>query len=221
VPTDVEFARTLVRLDQARAPQSPTDHIFSKATYVHDPNGILLEITLETPERCRSVEIGPHGVVMIDSEGRHRAGTEPLDVSAAVAPLAGDDPWLPLASASYVGHVHLHVPDLVAAHSFYRDVVGFQEHAYMTPIGMADLSAGGRFPHRMAVNNWHGPSAVQPPPGTAGMLFYELTLRDAGGLGGLVQRAEGAGIAAGQAGDGGVWLTDPAGNRLTVGERRG
>jgi catechol 2,3-dioxygenase len=204
--------------------QSPTDHILSKATYLHDPNGILLEVTLETPERCRSVEIGPHGVVMIDSDGRHRAGTEPLDLSAAVAPLAGDDPWLPLARDSYVGHVHLHVPDLAAAHDFYRDVIGFQEHAYMTPIGMADLSAGGRFGHRMAVNNWHGPSAVQPPAGTAGMRFYELLLRDPGELDSLVQRAANAGVdltdgseQAG-AGSGTVSLVDPAGNRLTVGE---
>ena len=29
-------------------------------------------------------------------------------------------------------------------------MIGFQEHAYMAPIGMADLGAGGDFPHRIA-----------------------------------------------------------------------
>ena len=101
----------------------------------------------------------------MDSDGAGGAATEPLDVDAALAPLGDGDPRGPLSSGSYVGHVHLHVPDLRAAHRFYRDIIGFDEHAYMTAIGMADLSAGGRFPHRIAVNDWNGPNALQPEHG--------------------------------------------------------
>jgi hypothetical protein len=60
------------------------------------------------------------------------------------------------------------------AFAFYRDLVGFDEHLLMTQIGMADLSAGGRFPHRMALNDWHGPAALPPPAGTAGLRMVEL-----------------------------------------------
>src|SRR5271166_6546981 len=96
LPDAVEFARVLTRLLQARVPQSPTDHIFSKATYLNDPDGIMLELTLETPERYRSIEVGPHTVVMFDSDGRRRSATEPLDVGAAVAPLGGEGWEMPL-----------------------------------------------------------------------------------------------------------------------------
>ena len=77
LPDAAEFARVLVRLARANVPQAPTDHIFSKATYLNDPDGIMLELTLETPERYGSIEIGPRTITILDSEGRpprpHRA----------------------------------------------------------------------------------------------------------------------------------------------------
>jgi catechol 2,3-dioxygenase len=221
VPDSYEFARALVRIGAARVPQSPTDHVFSKATYLHDPDGIVLEITLETPERYRSIEIGPGTTLyMVDSEGQRRAPTEPLDVAAAIAPLGDGDAGGALSGGSYIGHVHLHVPDLQAAHSFYRDVIGFSEHTYMTQIGMADLSAGGLFPHRLAINNWHGPGAVQAAPGTAGMRHYELILRDQGELEELAGRASELDPGAVLREDRSVSLTDPAGNEIVVSESR-
>src|SRR5271165_1815679 len=216
LPDAVEFARVLTRLLQARVPQSPTDHIFSKATYLNDPDGIMLELTLETPERYRSIEVGPHTVVMFDSDGRRRSATEPLDVGAAVAPLGGEGWEMPLAPGTFVGHIHLHVPDLHAAHGFYRDVIGFEEHAYMAPIGMADLSAGGRFPHRMALNDWNGPGARRAPAGTAGLRCYELVLPDSEQLDALVGRASAAGISPSEGEEGSVSLRDPAANDITV-----
>ena len=216
VPDAYEFARTLVRIGEARVPQSPTDHIFSKATYLKDPDGILLEITLETPERFRSIETTSGTPYMVDSEGQRRAPTEALDVPAAIAPLGDGDAGGPLAGGSYIGHVHLHVPDLRAANDFYRDVIGFREHAYMGAIGMADLSAGGPFPHRVAVNNWHGPRALQPASGTAGMRHYELLLREEGEVSRLAARAQQAKISASDAQGETVQLSDPAGNRIAV-----
>ncbi len=215
LPSASEFARVLTRLLRAGAPQAPTDHIFSKATYLHDPDGIMLELTLETPERLRSIEIEPHTVVLFDSDGRRRGATEPLDLEAALAPLGDGDPELPLAPGTFVGHVHLHVPDLQAAYRFYRDVVGFEEHAYMASIGMADLSAGGRFPHRIALNDWQGPGARQAPPGTAGLRRFELAPRDEERYHALIARAaaEGSVLVRDK---GSVSLRDPAGNVITV-----
>ncbi len=211
-----EFARALVRVGDAGVPQSPTDHVFSKATYLNDPDGILLELTLETPERFRAVENGPRGLFMIDSDGRRRGGTEPLDIGAALAPLGDADAAGPLGEGSYVGHVHLHVPDLRAANDFYRDVIGFREHAFMDQVGMADLSAGGRFPHRLAVNNWHGPAARQPDPGTAGMRHFELLLREPGALERLRERGAAAALVDRADGEAAVGLLDPAGNRILL-----
>lgn len=216
LPDEVEFARVLGRLLQARVPQSPTDHVFSKATYLNDPDAIMLELTLETPARCRSVEIGPHSVALIDSDGRRRGATEPLDLATALAPLEDGALERPLPPGTFVGHVHLHVPDLRDANAFYRDVVGFEEHAYMAPIGMADLSAGGAFPHRIALNSWNGPDARQAPEGTAGMSRFELYVRDAGQLEELARRAGAAGARVSRDEQGSVSLSDPAANEILI-----
>ena len=210
----------LVRLARANVPQAPTDHIFSMATYLSDPDGIMLELALETPERYGSIEVGPRTITILDSEGRRRGATEPLDVAAAIAPLAGGEVEGPLPAGSYIGHVHLHVGDLQAAHHFYRDVIGFREHAYMGPIGMADLGAGGDFPHRIALNDWQGAGARQAPPGTAGMRRFDLILRD-GGLEQLAARAAAAGVPLVPAEGATASLEDPAGNSLSVVEVAG
>ena len=220
LPDAREFARVLVRIAQAGVPQSPTDHIFSKATYLNDPDGLMLELTLETPERYRSIEIGPGTITMLDSDGRVRSPTEPLDVAEAIAPLDGGDTGLPLPGGAYIGHVHLHVPDLRAAHDFYRDVVGFEEHAYMAAIGMADLGAGGSFPHRIAMNSWQGPTARQAPQGTAGLRRYELVVRDRAQLDALTARAAGADVGPSALDGGDISLQDPAGNEFSVSVER-
>ena len=78
----------LARLARNRVPQAPTDHVFSKATYLSDPDGIGIELTVETPERFAGFEIGPSTIVIRDSDGRLRGGTEPLDVAEALSHLA-------------------------------------------------------------------------------------------------------------------------------------
>ncbi len=153
---------------------------------------------------------------MIDSTGRRRRPTDALDVEDALLHLGARDPFAPMPDGAAIGHLHLYVPDLPAAFGFYRDVIGFSEHAHMTPCGMADLSAGGRFPHRIAMNDWHGPKARQPRSGTAGMRDFQLVLVERGADAALTGRLAAAGVAAKTDGDGAHWLTDPAGNRIAI-----
>ena len=174
LPSEGEFARVLARIAAAGVPQAPTDHIFSKATYLADPDGIQLEFTLETPERAGEVAVGPASVTIRDRDGRLRGMTEPLDVREVLSHLPDRDLDRPLPTGTTVGHLHLHVADLDATRRFYTDVVGFAEHTFVPGIGFADLSAGGSFPHRFAFNTWQGEGAPQPPPGAAGMRFFEL-----------------------------------------------
>lgn len=215
LPDEREFARVLARLGAARYPQAPTDHIFSKATYLDDPDGIGLELTLETPERVSEMEARGSDVWILDRDGRPRRPVEPLDVAEVMSHLAGDaDLDRPLPDATKVGHVHLHVSDLQQAFEFYRDTIGFQEHMFLL-MGMADLHAGGRFPHRMALNVWQGPGAPQPPAGTAGLRHFTLVASDAAGLAAIRDRLAAAGIAE-EGGEGELFVRDPAGNRIQL-----
>ena len=214
LPSEEEFARVLARIASAGVPQAPTDHIFSKATYLADPDGIQLELTLETPERAGEIAVGPASVTIRDSDGRLRGMTEPLDVREVLSHLPDHDLDRPLPTGTTVGHLHLHVADLDATRRFYTDVVGFAEHTFVPGIGFGDLSAGGSFPHRFAFNTWQGEGAPQPPPGTAGLRFFEL-LVERGALAAIRERF--AGETRPYALEGETLVThDPSGNELHI-----
>src|ERR1700753_351383 len=78
LPDAREFARVIARLAAARYPQAPTDHIFSQATYLDDPDGIGLELTLETPERVAEVEVRGAEFRLVDTGGGLRRPAGPL-----------------------------------------------------------------------------------------------------------------------------------------------
>jgi len=215
LPDEREFARVLARLGAVRYPQAPTDHIFSKASYLDDPDGIGLELTLETVDRVSEMSVDGSEFRIVDRDGRLRNPVEPLDTEEVLSHLGGDDALdVPLPAATKVGHVHLHVADLAAANAFYRDQIGFEEHTFLL-MGMADLHTGGRFPHRMALNVWQGPGAPQPPAGTAGLRHFTIVARDAAGLATIRERLEAAGTDLEAEGDA-LFVRDPAGNRLRL-----
>ena len=218
LPDAAAFARVLARLAAHRVPQSPTDHLFSMATYATDPNGLMVELTLETPERFGRFELTAGSVAMYDRDGVRRGPTERLDLELLRDVMPEDSVEGPLPAGTNVGHVHLHVPDLGDAVAFYRDVIGLDEHMIMDAIGMADLSAGGAFPHRLALNIWNGPDAVQPPAGSAAMRRFELLVADRPAFDAVAERLRAAGTALSLTDDV-IKTTDPAGNTIHVGLR--
>jgi catechol 2,3-dioxygenase len=218
LPNEPEFARVLARLIERRWRVGPTDHVMSKAIYLTDPDGIGLELTLETPERQRSIRVLGTHIEITDSDGRMRSGRDPLDVEQLLAQLPDTDVERPVPLGTTVGHMHLHVDDLDAAFRFYRDVLGFVEHLYLPQMGSADLHAGGRFPHRLAVNVWQGAGAPPPPAGTAGLRSYTIRYDSPARLNAVLQRVPDARRDADDSGhDGtGYWIADPAGNAIRL-----
>ncbi len=171
--SEAEFARILSRLFAARHPNAPTDHIFHWATYLDDPDGINVEISFETPDRVRELGMVGGRPSIIDAEGRRHDMSEPLGLEEVFSHRGEGDLSGPLPEGTRIGHVHLYVGDLEAAQEFYSEV-GFTRHLDASGIGFADMSLGGSFPHRIAVNVWQGIGAPQAPEGTAGMRHFEL-----------------------------------------------
>ena len=162
LPNEAEFARVLARLFDRRTFMSPTDHVFSKAIYLDDPDGLGLEFTLETPERLRSVRMTPTGPEVIDADGRRRSGRDPLDVREVLSHLPDGDLDRPLPAGTKIGHVHLHVGDIDSNRRFYGDGLGF---VLANDFGSGvDFHANGRFKHRMAINVWQGVAPRSRPP---------------------------------------------------------
>ena len=216
LPDETEFARALWRLIVSGYPQAPTDHTMSKSTYLSDPDGLGLELVLETPERLGSWEDDAGELRLIDSEGKARRIAEPLDVNEVLASLPDrsfDQPLLP--PGTKIGHLHLHVSELESALRFYRDLIGFSEHINAPELGFADLSAGGPFPHRLALNTWAGPGSPQAPAGSAGLREFVIIMSGREALTEALARLREAGHEAEDGGDG-VLVRDPAGNAIRL-----
>lgn len=168
VPTEADFAAVMLRAAARHWPQAPTDHITHWATYLDDPDGIQVEVAFETIDRVQAYEAGPGWPRIVDSQGRERRAVEALDVEHVLGHAAAGAADAPMAPGTVVGHLHLHVRDLAEAQDFYAGELGMTPNVQAPAIGFADLSFGGTFPHRLAVNTGQRPG-LPKPPGSAGM----------------------------------------------------
>ncbi|MGK2956600.1 MAG: VOC family protein [Solirubrobacterales bacterium] len=215
VPDAAEFAYVLARLFSARYPNSPTEHIFSKATYLDDLDGNGVEITLETPERVAEFDLSvPGRPELIDTEGRRFPPVGHLDLEEVMSHLEekGDRPLKP---GTWIGHVHLHVDDLDEARRFYSELLGFEVGLETPEIGMLDVHFDGEFRHRIAFNVWQGPDATQRPRGMAGLRRFTLVFPGEEQLALAAARLSEGGYP-GEVVEGGVMVHDPAGNALLL-----
>jgi catechol 2,3-dioxygenase len=213
LPDEVAFAQTLARLLRSGAALSTTDHIVAKSMYVVDPDGIAVELTVETPERVASIEWPETATQpnVIDVEGRLRHGLEPLDVEAALAKLPAGELPRQLASGTRMGHVHLKVSDLDTAYSFYRDGLGFLPENYAPLIGYADLGTGDFRVHRIAVNTWQGAGLPPRPAEMAGMEHFTLRFDSQARLDEVLAKVEAV-----DRREGGYVARDPSGNAIAL-----
>ena len=215
-PDEAEFARIAARLLRSRRPIAPTDHIMSKAIYLEDPDGMTVEVTLETPERMPEWKVHFEGrsVWVLDSEGRKRSPVEPLDMHDVLLHLAPDRIDEKLSPRAKVGHVHLHVGDIPKAAAFYEGL-GFLRTTYLPQHSMADFGAGGAFKHRVATNQWMGPNAPQAPPGTAGLRHFTIRFADRAKLDAALAKHPEAGPR-----EDGYLVQDPSGNKMVLTRRQ-
>ncbi|HWS52014.1 MAG TPA: VOC family protein [Microbacterium sp.] len=208
-PTEADFARIVLRLLQAGWHISPTDHVFSKAIYLLDPDGITVEITLETPERMQSVQYGGRTMLVMDKDGIPRSGRDRLDLNAVLESLPGNDN-APVVNGTRVGHVHLYGSDVDASYEFYKNL-GFSDGIYAPSFGAVDFGAGGAFNHRIGVNTWQGAGAPPAPEGTARMRHFTMRFDTAAHL----DTALGTTPDPVEA-DGGHLVKDPSGNSILL-----
>ena len=212
VPCEADFAAVLSRAARAGWPQAPTDHITHWVTYLDDPDGIQVELAFETMDRVARYESAARWPLIVDAEGRERHPVEVLDVEEVMGHARAGLDAAPLAGGTVVGHMHLHVRHLDRAIAFYADEVGMARGVEGRAIGFADLSFGGAFPHRLAVNTWQRPG-TPPPAGVPGMRHVDIRWRDADSRDAALERLGRAG-AVSTGPDGQMLVTDPFGTRL-------
>ncbi|WP_423920078.1 VOC family protein [Frigoribacterium sp. 2-23] len=134
----------------SRYPQSFTgsaDHLVSKAFYFDDPEGNGIELYWD---RDRTEWSWTHGQIDM--------ATLALDPNAFLQSAITEEALAGTAGRpATVGHVHLSVGDVEAAHRFYVQQLGFEATTRFGPQALF-VSAGG-YHHHMAMNTWRSAGA--------------------------------------------------------------
>lgn len=208
-PNKAEFARMLYRLLAQKYPCSPTDHTMSQSVYLHDPDGITIEFTLETPERFRRV-VTTGGLSVETAEGIIRPASVALDIDEVLAHLPEHTSGKNLADGTSIGHLHLYAQDVVQSAIFYEKM-GFQQFNYLPQFLYADLSAGGAYQHRIAMNAWHGLNKPLAPAANAGLRHFQIVYDSKERLGAILAQVEQY-----QEKSGEYWVQDPTGNSILL-----
>ena len=213
-PNRRELAIAMARLFALKYPNSPTDHIMTKTTYLDDLEGNGIELYCESPEDgWMGSENGQY--IARRADGSLSSGREPLDVDALFSHLKEDDKLdAPIPSETRVGHVHLHVRDVDEAIDFYHGIIGFDIMAVAKTFQMGFVSAGG-YHHHLGLNTWQGEGAPPPPEDAVGLRYFTIDLPNQKAYDEVVARVDAAGIPSNQTEEG-LFIQDPSQNGVVL-----
>ncbi len=183
----------LRHLGASGVPVGMSDHLFSEALYLSDPDGLGLEMYADRPR-----ELWPRvgGELVSDSL--------PLDVEGVLA--AGSDAsYRGMPAGTVVGHVHFYVTELSQAAAFYEQGLGFRPTLTSFP-GARFVSAGG-YHHHVGLNTWAA-GAPLAEADDARLLEWQLGLPSEAATG-VAERLGAAGFTAETLPDGSLRAVDP------------
>ena len=162
LPSRAALGAFLRHVEQLREPFGASDHLFSEALYLQDPDGITLEVYADRPREQWHWE-GDEVLGAID----------PLDAQAVRA--AAEGPWNGCPHGTDLGHVHFFVDDLARAERFHCAGLGFE--AVTRRFRGALFVSAGRYHHHVGLNVW---AATQPlaGPQDAGLDDWTIVLPD-------------------------------------------
>ena len=213
-PNRRELAIAVARLFAIKYPNSPTDHIMTKTTYLDDLEGNGIELYCESPEDG-TWRFANGKYESIRTDGSWSDGREALDLNELFSHLSDDDKLdAPVPAELRIGHVHLHVRDVDEAVDFYHGVIGFDVMGIAKAYQMGFVSAGG-YHHHIGLNTWQGHGAPPPPPDAVGLRYFSIELPDQKAYEEVVARVDAAGIPSNKT-EAGLLLQDPSQNGVIL-----
>lgn len=201
LPDRASLGRFVAHLAEVGAHAGAADHLVSEALYLHDPDGLGIEVYADRPRDSWQAD-----------GGELRMATLPLDVASLVEAASGER-WSGMPAGTTMGHLHLHVGDLQRASSFYHAALGLDTMVW-SYTGALFMSAGG-YHHHLGLNTWAGPDAIAAPEDEARLLAWQLVLPDAATVAEARRSVASSGFETRDAGHG--WFSaDPWGTTLHV-----
>jgi len=213
-PNRRELAIAVARLFAIKYPNSPTDHIMTKTTYLDDLEGNGIELYCESPEDG-TWRFANGKYESYRKDGSWSNGREALDLEELFSHLTEEDKLDVLVSPELrIGHVHLHVRDVNEAVDFYHGVLGFDIMGVAKEFQMGFVSAGGYHQH-IGLNTWEGAGAPPPPDDAVGLRYFTVDLPDKKAYDEVVARVDEAGIPSNET-EAGLLVHDPSQNGVIL-----
>ncbi|WP_221566863.1 VOC family protein [Alkalihalobacillus sp. TS-13] len=202
LPTREDLGASLKRLIDKRYPlQGGSDHLFSEALYLADPDGNGVEIYTDRPADQWTWNDGELPFV-----------SDPLDMEDLLK-TAYTKTRDGLPADTVIGHIHLHVNDLERAKQFYVDGLGFD---ITVPFRhQALFVASGGYHHHVGLNTWNGTGAPRPQENEVGMKWYTIVFPSERQLMDTAVRLHALGYKVDKD-DQLVFTEDPSGNRIQL-----
>lgn len=194
LPSRSHLASFVRHLDAIGEPWAGSDHLFSEAVYLTDPDGLTLEVYADRPRSAWRWR-----------EGQLEGAVDPLDLADLLA--QPHDPWRALPAGTTLGHVHLFVDDLVRAERFHVQGLGFEPTTRRFP-GALFVAAGG-YHHHVGLNTWAARAPLAGPQ-DAGLDAWTIVLAAPHEVNAVADRLAALGIEV-RAVDSGIEATDPWG----------
>lgn len=213
-PNRKAFAMVVANLFAMQVPNSPTDHIMTKSTYLNDPEGNGIELYYESTEDGEFIyQDGVYAARRTD--GTLSDGREAMDLEALFHVLPQDKSLdRAMDGGVRLGHMHLHIGSLDDALDFYQGVLGFDLMGRADRYQMAFVSAGG-YHHHIGLNTWQGIGAPPPPEDALGLRYFSIVLPNQEALDEVLVRVAFAGLVSEEVQDG-IMVEDPSRHRVLL-----
>ena len=202
LPEKKDLANFIAHLVKHNIQIGASDHLVSEAIYIQDPDGNGIEIYID--RHPSDWQWNGEEVVM---------ASEPLNFDQLLTYVEQDKPWERLPENTVMGHIHLHVADLVNTEKFYIEGLGFD---VVSRFGQQALFiSSGKYHHHIGLNTWNGIGAPQPAKNSVGLNYYTLVLPDEDAVQATIYRLENIGAKVTKE-DGEIVTYDPSMNRIKL-----
>lgn len=165
LPTRADLGDVLYRFAATEQEMGASDHGYSEALYIQDPEDNGVEIYVDKPFDTWS----------FDADGHVIGTTEPIDVKG-IFEAKHDVVNEQLPAGTRIGHLHLAHEDGKAFGEFYHMVMNLERQ---TQLGHAYWSSYDHYHHHFAVNNWNRKEMTPYATHQTGLASYRLTYTDA------------------------------------------
>ncbi|MBM7633978.1 VOC family protein [Geomicrobium sediminis] len=162
LPTRKDLAHIVQHFQRIGLPIASSDHLVSEAIYFNDPDGNGIEIYADRDAKDWTW-----------NDGLVHMTVDPLDFDDLLEDVEAST-WSAVPSNTVMGHLHLHVANLLETETFYTEGLGLDVVSRFS--NQALFISDNGYHHHLGLNVWNGVGAKPPSSHSTGLRFYTLTL---------------------------------------------